>query len=283
MKRELLEVLVCPHCKNQYRLEETDRLICTGCAREVPLKNSIPVFTEVPDDLNPSEKRSRSPQGNTPWREANTRFLEDQVGDVNSNPVILDIGAGRGDFTHILTSRRYFAVDIFPYPEIDLVCDLTKSTPFASGSIDIIVLMNVLEHLPSAGDFIKSLSALLRPNGRILVTVPFLLKIHQAPYDFARYTHFLLERMGRDAGLEVESIEGFYDPVFLSSESVRYIRNWVLPKYGRVKRVTLKIILRSIEMLIGVMKLFIGQGYTQQPSDEISPAPVGYHVTYRKS
>ena len=141
MNTDLLEVLRCPTCAGMYRLESS-RLFCAVCQVEVQLQNGTLLFSDVPKDIIPSEKRSRGVGVDTPWRSANTRFLEGEAQRLSENAIVLDVGAGRGDFSGLFTDQRYLAVEIYPYPEVDIVCDLTKVNPFAPGSLDVILLMN---------------------------------------------------------------------------------------------------------------------------------------------
>jgi uncharacterized protein YbaR (Trm112 family) len=50
---ELLEILACPLCKTDVRLEG-DRIICTQCGRRYPIRDDIPVMlideAELPED-----------------------------------------------------------------------------------------------------------------------------------------------------------------------------------------------------------------------------------------
>jgi SAM-dependent methyltransferase len=282
MKAVLLELLRCPTCSGRYCLE-LNRLVCSNCQAEIPLQNEIPLFSDVPPDITPSEKRPRGAGMDTPWRSANTRFLEGEAQRLPGNAIVLDVGAGRGDFSSMFTDQRYLAVEIYPYPEVDIVCDLTKVNPFAPGSLDVILLMNVLEHLQDAAEFIKTLSGLLRPGGKILAAVPFLVKIHQAPYDFARYTHYHLQKMGEDAGLRIDRMEGYYDPAFLIGESERYARFWGLPRYPAVRRRMLAVMLAGLRLYQGILSRLLGAGYLADAAKENNPAPVGYHVIYRKA
>ncbi len=52
MDKELLDILACPACKSDVRLEG-NRIICTGCGRRYPVKDDIPVMlideAELPD------------------------------------------------------------------------------------------------------------------------------------------------------------------------------------------------------------------------------------------
>ncbi len=284
MKPALLNLLACPVCGGEYRFEpDHEHLVCMGCGKIVKMHAGIPLFDEVPPDIRPTEKSPCTSQSETPWRLANQRFLKREVGKLAGDAVIVDVGAGIGYFSGLFSGRNYFTVDLYPYPGVDLVCDLTRQVPFRPGSLDAILMMNVLEHLSDAAGVMRSLSGLLKPGGVMIATVPFLVKIHQAPYDFARYTHYLLEKMGRDAGLAVDTVEGYYDPVFLASESTRYFRYWTLPKFGRARRIAGRALLLGLDFLIGsVMKWIAGEGYAQSPHDANNPAPVGYLVVYRK-
>jgi len=279
----LINILVCPSCKTgKYQQTSEEQLTCQNCGQVIFIKAGIPCFTAIPEDIRPTEKRTRGASVDTPWRQANTKFLKEQSAALPSDAVILDIGAGPGEFAAIFSGRQYFSIDIYPYAEVDLVCDITQVLPFAPASVDVVVLTNVLEHLPEAANFLKVVSGLLHPGGKVLVSVPFMLKIHQAPYDFARYTHYLLERMGRDAGLSLDLLDGYYDPTFLAGESMRYIRFWTLPKLSRVMRLFVRTIMFGMDALIGLLGVLIGRGFTRSVTQENNPAPVGYHVIYRK-
>jgi hypothetical protein len=51
--KELLEILACPLCKAEVRLEN-DKIVCTKCGRRYPVKDDIPVMlideAEMPAD-----------------------------------------------------------------------------------------------------------------------------------------------------------------------------------------------------------------------------------------
>lgn len=281
MKTHLLDVLRCPLCGGAYR-QDGDRLTCGACP-SVPLENDIPVFSPVPSDVLPSEKRPRGAGLDTPWRAANERFLRQAAARLAAETLVIDVGAGWGDFAALFECQRYLAVDVYPYPKVDLVCDLIAVNPFAPGCADLILLANMLEHVPAAADFLKAVSPILRPGGSILVTVPFLVKIHQAPHDFARYTHYLLQKMGAQAGLVVERLEGYYDPAFLMGESYRYTFFWALPRYTATRRRVLAVALAGLRLYQNWLGRLLGPGYLADPWSENNPAPIGYHVVYRKA
>jgi hypothetical protein len=65
-----------------------------------------------------------------------------------------------------------------------------------------VILSNVLEHLSKPEASLQECRRILMPGGMVFITVPFLFKIHQAPYDFCRYTHYKLQQMLEECGFE---------------------------------------------------------------------------------
>jgi len=56
VKRELLEILVCPKCKGEleYRTEPEEVLICHRCKLAYPVRDDIPVM--LPEEAKPIEE-----------------------------------------------------------------------------------------------------------------------------------------------------------------------------------------------------------------------------------
>jgi hypothetical protein len=57
----------------------------------------------------------------------------------------------------------------------------------------------------------------LKPGGRLVITVPFLYPTHEAPYDFGRFTHFGLSSVLGRAGFEVERVDSKGGPLLLAA------------------------------------------------------------------
>jgi SAM-dependent methyltransferase len=86
---------------------------------------------------------------------------------------------------------------------VDQTVDLNGPLPFAAGSFDTVLLSDVLEHIAEPDFLIQEISRVLRPQGCLLLMVPFLYYIHEAPFDFHRYTEFALRRLCDRASLTV--------------------------------------------------------------------------------
>lgn len=82
----------------------------------------------------------------------------------------------------------------------DLVADLNKALPIPSDSADTVVSLSVLEHLSAPDVMLGEAFRILKPQGSLIMEVPFMWHVHEVPYDYARFTNFGLEHMLRKAG-----------------------------------------------------------------------------------
>ncbi|HQP08787.1 MAG TPA: methyltransferase domain-containing protein, partial [Anaerolineaceae bacterium] len=169
--------LVCPICKGEFLQHNPDKWVCVTCGYTVNLVEGKPFFNQTPQDIIPFQKSERGPEIGTPWRQANWKFLHEQISKLSPGSKVLDVGAGRGDFADILTAQNTLAVDVIPFPEVDIICDLTQCIPFKEASFDAVVLMNVLEHVFNTRDLLINTRSLLKPGGKLILTIPFLLMI----------------------------------------------------------------------------------------------------------
>ena len=54
---KLLEILACPLCKTEVKLQ-VDRLVCVQCGRRYPIRDGIPVMLIEEAELPPEDKTS---------------------------------------------------------------------------------------------------------------------------------------------------------------------------------------------------------------------------------
>lgn len=174
------------------------------------LRDGKVFFVEPPKDteLQPEEQRW------TRWKKSNLAYFKEKLANEYESKIILDLGAGGAPFREILARfERVIGIDFYPYRHVALVSDLTKPLPLKSATIDIVFMSNVLEHIPTPIELLSECCRILKPGGYIVATVPFLVSIHRAPYDFHRYTNFMLERMLREAGFKEIKVEPLGSPL----------------------------------------------------------------------
>ena len=89
---------------------------------------------------------------------------------------------------------------------VDTIC-LASSLPYANESFDTVFSTQVLEHVFEQQQMINEAYRVLKPNGTIILTVPFTWELHEEPYDFFRVTKHGLKEMFEKAGFEIEYIK----------------------------------------------------------------------------
>lgn len=57
--KELLDILACPACKSDVKLEN-DKIVCTSCGRRYPIRDGIPVML-IDEAETPPSAGQRSP------------------------------------------------------------------------------------------------------------------------------------------------------------------------------------------------------------------------------
>jgi ubiquinone/menaquinone biosynthesis C-methylase UbiE len=127
-------------------------------------------------------------------------WLENVLQHIPNNSKILDAGAGTQRYRRYCEHLEYVSQDFgeydgkgdssalqmgeFDYGKLDIVSDIT-SIPMPDSSFDVIMCIEVLEHLPDPVQAIKEFARLLKPNGHLIVTAPFCSLTHFAPYHFS--------------------------------------------------------------------------------------------------
>jgi SAM-dependent methyltransferase len=101
--------------------------------------------------------------------------------------------------------RRWRSYRALEFPEFDVCAD----GALHERSFDLIFCEQVLEHLWRPADALENLATMLRPGGRLVVSTPFMVKIHRCPDDFWRFSPDCLRRMLEEVPLEVERLESW--------------------------------------------------------------------------
>jgi SAM-dependent methyltransferase len=125
---------------------------------------------------------------------------------------LIDLGCGKvplyGLYRSLVSDVTCVDWAASPHPSehLDHELDLAAPLPFADGSFDTVLLSDVLEHVPAPERLWAEIARLLAPGGHLLLNLPFLYGIHEAPHDYGRYTEFALRRFAALAGLEVVTL-----------------------------------------------------------------------------
>jgi SAM-dependent methyltransferase len=136
------------------------------------------------------------------------RFVRGQAPSLTGRG--LDYGCGESPYAAALRAHctELIGVDVEQRgPACDLIVARGHALPFADQSFEFIVCTQVLEHAKEPLAILRDLARVLRRDGRLLVTVPFVFEQHEMPSDYWRFTAPGLHHLAAAAGLRVESIE----------------------------------------------------------------------------
>lgn len=127
---------------------------------------------------------------------------------------VLDAGCGRQPFRKRLEEKgcMYSGLDVNQNPEgsVQFVCAIDEPLPddlMMEGPFDLIMCLEVLEHVADWDVAFKNFSRLLKPGGRLVITAPHFFYLHEEPYDFWRPTRNAFEYFGRRYDLEISNFK----------------------------------------------------------------------------
>jgi SAM-dependent methyltransferase len=100
---------------------------------------------------------------------------------------------------------EYIGVDIAD-GGADIVGD-AKCLPIESGSIDVVLCNQVIEHDPEPDRIIAEIHRILKEGGILILSAPQMGRLHGEPNDYYRYTKWGLRYLLEKNGMEIETIE----------------------------------------------------------------------------
>ncbi len=141
--------------------------------------------------------------------------------------VVLEAGCGEGYGAALLgrAARRVVALDYDAaaiahvgrrYPEVRALRGNLAALPLASGGLDVIAALQVIEHLWDQDGFLAECARVLRPGGRILLTTPNRLTFSPGrdsplnPFHTRELAPSELDGLLRGAGFVVQVLHGLH-------------------------------------------------------------------------
>lgn len=122
---------------------------------------------------------------------------------------VLDVGCGSKPYRAFIPAVSYVGMEIdTPRTRRSFSADVYYdgcTFPFPDASFDAVLCSQVFEHVFTPAEFLLEVNRVLRSEGCLLLTVPFVWDEHEQPHDFARYSSFGLRSMLKRAGFEVEA------------------------------------------------------------------------------
>lgn len=154
------------------------------------------------------------------------------------NRDVLIIGPGRRNHEVLYqeAEARVETMDISPDVKPDRVGNWEKM-PYGGSRFDLIVATQVLHHLKHPWRAVEDSYRVLRSQGRLVVTAPFVCPTHSWPQDYYRFTLAGMEALLTSAGFEVQKCSRL-EPAELTGEIFQSFLGTRLPgnTYEKPKR-----------------------------------------------
>lgn len=137
---------------------------------------------------------------------------------------VVDLGCGTAPYKEAILggAEEYIGVDwpssLHEQSRVNVFANIAEGLPFPDSYADTVVAFQVLEHLPDSRRFLAECHRILRPGGQLLLTIPFMWQVHEAPHDYVRYTRYGLDYLLRQSGFATTEIK----------ENTGFWQTWVL-------------------------------------------------------
>ena len=132
----------------------------------------------------------------TYWKDCHRRIRAMEPQNLNT----LEISAG--ETWRDIPFRTYRTLD---YPNHDICAPLID--PALNDAFDLIIADQVFEHLLWPYRAGRNVFQMLRPGGRFMIMTPFLIRVHEVPYDCSRWTETGLRYFLAECGFPLETTE----------------------------------------------------------------------------
>ena len=138
------------------------------------------------------------------------RYLKHAIPFINGR--LLDVGCGCKPYENLFSCDEYIGVDLSSSSNPDIVGDIRDLRELGNESFDSVLSNQVLEHVDEVEKVISEMYRVLKYDGYVCITVPFIGRLHGMPHDYWRFSssgiRYLLEKYNFSI-LQLEPMGGF--------------------------------------------------------------------------
>ena len=122
---------------------------------------------------------------------------------------LLDLGCGNKPYQAHYPQGENVGADVVQSSLncVDVVLTPGEPFPFDDARFGAILCTQVLEHVEDPHLLLRECQRILRPDGQLILTCPFIWELHERPHDFLRFSEYWLRKELIHAGFEVTTLE----------------------------------------------------------------------------
>jgi len=181
---------------------------------------------------------------------------------------VVDLGSGKNaSYGRYITGKpeKIITVDINSDANPEIVADINKKLPLPDEFADAVFLFSVIYILENPAEVLKEIRRVLKSNGRLLMSAPFIFNEAKEPDDYWRFTSSGVYKLLRDAGFKKIEIE----PIGERFTAAAYLTSSIF-------------IFWPFKFLLYVLAIGLDKLLPEKIKLK-SPAPIGYFVAAKKT
>jgi 2-polyprenyl-3-methyl-5-hydroxy-6-metoxy-1,4-benzoquinol methylase len=157
-----------------------------------------------------------------------------------SKGLILDIGAGTGDFLSVAQNNGWKTIGVEPSDKAKTIAKnkgvsfVESTTELESHTFDVISMWHVLEHVPNLEEQVTELKRLLKPSGTLIIAVPNFKSFdakhygkfwaaYDVPIHFWHFSKLAIQKLFERENMKLEKVLPMkFDSFYVSLLSEKY-------------------------------------------------------------
>lgn len=151
--------------------------------------------------------------------------------------------------------------------------DIQNMNVIKDATYDSAICLEVLEHIPNTDKTLMEINRILKNNSAIIFSVPHLSRIHEAPYDFYRFTEYGIKELLTRNGFEIITLVkrgGIF--TFLSHQLSTFLIHFAFKKK----------LIKKIVILLNKWCIVLPSYYLDEIFDKNKRFAIGYSVLAKK-
>jgi hypothetical protein len=193
-------------------------------------------------------------------------FIRSVCSEMPNTAAILNVGAG-GDVETLIKSCsqnkdwKITSIDVDPARKPDVLGSI-EDVHLPNGRYDAIFAIEVLEHVGNVPAALANCRRMLASDGSLCASVPFMLPIHDAPYDYCRFTEHGLRRLFSEfTSVAIMPRNGYFESctvVAMRSLATQRGSHWIVMLIAAICILLIAPLARAVDKLVPISESTTG-------------------------